>query len=49
MSGKRYKIELTEEEREQLNRLVRGGKHPARTVIRACILIKIDEGWTVPR
>ena len=49
MSGKRYTIELTEEEREQLNRLVRGGKHSARIVTRARILIKIDEGWTVPQ
>ena len=48
MSGKRYTIQLTTEEREQLNRLVRGGKHAARIVTRARILIKIDEGWTVP-
>ena len=49
MSGKRYTIQLTTEEREQLNRLVRGGKHAARIVTRARILIKIDEGWTVPQ
>ena len=49
MSGKRYTIQLTTEERERLNRLVRGGKHAARIVTRARILIKIDEGWTVPR
>ena len=47
MSGKRYTIQLTTEERERLNRLVRGGKHAARIVTRARILIKIDEGWTV--
>ena len=49
MSGKRYTIRLSTEEREQLNRLVRGGKHSARIVTRARILIKIDEGWTVPQ
>ena len=49
MSGKRYSIQLTEEERDQLNRLVRGGKHAARIITRARILIKIDEGWTVPQ
>ena len=49
MSGKRYTIELTTEEREQLNRLIRGGKHAARIVTRARILIKIDEGWKVPQ
>ena len=45
MPRKRYTIQLTEEEREQLNRLVRGGKHAARIVTRARILLKIDEGW----
>ena len=45
----RYTIRLTTEEREQLNRLIRGGKHAARIVTRARILIKIDEGWTVPQ
>ena len=45
MSGKRYTIQLTTEERERLNRLVRGGKHAARIVTRARILLKIDEGW----
>ncbi len=49
MSGKRYTIELTTEEREQLNRLIRGGKHAARIVTRARILVKIDEGWKVPQ
>ena len=49
MSGKRYTMELTAEEREQLNRLVRGGKHSARIVTRARILIKIDEAWKVPQ
>ena len=49
MSGKRYTIQLTTEEREQLNRLVRSGKHAVRIVTRARILIKIDEGWAVPQ
>ena len=29
MPGKRYTIELITEKREQLNRLIRGGKHAA--------------------
>ena len=49
MSGKRYTIQLTEEEQEQLNRLVRSGTSPARIVARARILLKIDEGWNAPR
>ena len=49
MAGKRYTIHLTEEERERLNRLIRGGKHAARIVARARILLKIDEGWNAPQ
>ena len=49
MYGKRYTIELTEEERERLNRLIRAGKHAARIISRARILLRIDEGWKVPQ
>ena len=49
MAGKRYTIHLTEEERERLNRLIRGGKHAARIVARARILLKIGEGWNAPQ
>ena len=49
MSGKRYSIQLITEERERLNQLVRGGRHSARVVTRARILLKIDEGWKAPR
>ena len=49
MPGKRYTIELITEKREQLNRLIRGGKHAAPSVPRARTLMKIDEGWTVPQ
>ena len=49
MPGKRYSIQLITEERERLNQLVRGGRHSARVVTRARILLKIDEGWKAPR
>ena len=49
MGGVRYSIQLTTEEREQLNRLIRGGKPSARIVTRARILLKIDEGWKAPQ
>ena len=49
MSGKRYTIQLTEDEREQLNRLIQVGKHSARIATRARVLIKIAEGWNVPQ
>ena len=49
MAGVRYSIQLTTEEREQLNRLIRGGKPSVRMVTRARILLKIDEGWKAPQ
>ena len=48
MAGVRYSIQLTSEERERLNRLIRGGKHAARITTRARILLKIDNGWKAP-
>ena len=47
--GNRYTIELTGEERQRLNRLIRSGTSSARIVARARILLKIDEGWNAPR
>ena len=49
MPGKRYSIQLITEERERLNQLVRGGRHSARIITRARILLKIDEGWKAPQ
>ncbi len=49
MAGVRYSIQLTTEQREQLNRLARGGKHAARIATRARILLKINEGWKAPQ
>ena len=49
MARKRYPVQLTEEERERLNRLIRGGKHSVRIATRARILLKVDEGWNAPQ
>ena len=46
MARQRYPVQLTEEEREQLNRLVHSGKSSARSFARARILLKADEGWS---
>jgi hypothetical protein len=48
---KKYVVELSVEERERLETLIRGGKHPARKLTRARILLKADageagEGWS---
>jgi transposase len=39
-------LHLSDDERQELNRLVRSGKHPARKVRRAQILLRTAEGWT---
>jgi transposase len=48
---KKYVVKLSVEERERLESLTRGGKHPARKLTRARILLKADageagEGWS---
>jgi transposase len=44
MPAKRYRVSLTESEREQLLAIARRGKWSARKVKRALILCKADEG-----
>jgi transposase len=41
---KRYKVGLTQEERQQLQKMVSSGIAPARKLTRARILLKVDEG-----
>jgi hypothetical protein len=48
---KKYVVKLSAEERGQLDTLIRSGKHPARKLTRARILLKADvgeagEGWS---
>lgn len=45
MPGKKYIVELTDEERQELRELISKGKLSARKVTRARILLKADEGW----
>ena len=42
----KYRVDLTQEEREQLVGLIGKGKHGARTLARARILLKADEGMS---
>ena len=41
---KKYKVTLTEEERQELDALSSRGKHAAQTVLNALILLACDEG-----
>ena len=45
MSVKKYQIELTREQREELLGLLRGGRASARKLTRARILLKANEGF----
>src|SRR5262245_25646774 len=44
MPKKKYIVNLSDAEREELQRLLRAGKHPTRKVTRARILLKAAEG-----
>ena len=43
---RRYKVQLTKEERKQLQKLISSGVAPARKLTRARILLKVDVGLT---
>ena len=45
MVAEKYAVRLSEEGRDQLERLIRSGKRSARVINRARILLKTDEGW----
>jgi poly-gamma-glutamate capsule biosynthesis protein CapA/YwtB (metallophosphatase superfamily) len=53
-AGKRYVVKLSDTERERLNTLIHSGKHPARQLTKARVLLKADaseagEGWSDSR
>lgn len=45
MPAKKYIVKLEESERVSLREIVNRGKHAARKLTRARILLKADEGW----
>src|SRR4051794_33940401 len=51
---KKYLVKLSADEREQLESLIHGGKHPAQKLTKARILLKVDaspagEAWSDSR
>ena len=46
MAQEKFAVRLSEEDRGQLERLIRSGQHSARVINRARILLKTDEGWS---
>ena len=45
MPKKKYLVTLGDDEREQLEHLLRGGTHATRKMTRARMLLKAAEGW----
>ena len=45
----KYAVRLAAEQREELQRLIRVGKHPARVTASARVLLKSDDGWPAPQ
>lgn len=53
-TARKYGVRLSDDERARLNRLIAAGRHPARQLLKARILLKADvsdagEGWTDSR
>ena len=49
MVAEKYAVRLSSEDQEQLRGLIYSGRHSARVINRARILLKTDEGWSAPR
>ena len=49
MVAEKYAVRLSSEDQEQLRGLIYSGRHSARVINRARILLKTDEGWSAPQ
>ena len=43
MKGKKYRVRLSEQERKALEKIVKTGKHAAQKIVRAKVLLHLDE------
>lgn len=46
MSRKKYTVDLTEDQQDELENFISSGVHRTQEVTRARILLKVDEDWT---
>ena len=46
MAQEKFAVQLSVEDRSELERLIRSGRSSARVINRARILLKTDEGWS---
>lgn len=44
--NKKYVVKLASQERKELRSIIRSGKHAAKKILRARILLKADAGWS---
>ncbi|MFC6719783.1 IS630 family transposase [Natrialbaceae archaeon GCM10025810] len=49
MGGKKYFVDLTDEEREELESLLSAGSHSSQKLTKARILLKSDQDWSDPK
>ena len=49
MVQEKYAVRLSSEDQEQLRGLIHSGRHSARVINLARILLKTDEGWSAPQ
>ena len=49
MVQEKYAVRLSSEDQEQLRGLIHSGRHSARVINRARILLKTDAGWSAPQ
>ncbi len=49
MVAEKYAVRLSSEDQEQLRGLIHSGRHSARVINRARILLKTDAGWSAPQ
>ena len=45
MPNKKYIVKLSQEERDSLQEMISCGKHSAKKILRARVLLKTDDGW----
>jgi len=46
VSNKKYIVKLSQEERRTLQEMISSGKHSAKKILRARVLLKTDDGWS---
>lgn len=46
MSNKKYIVKLSQEERRTLQEMISSGRHSAKKILRARVLLKTDDGWS---